>query len=117
MIGWAHAALDFALIVHELTTNALKHGALSRPEGHVEITCRREADERSFTFLWKERGGPVVAPPTARGFGSTILRDLARGFALDVEMDYAVEGFRYELRAELARICQTVDFASPALKA
>jgi two-component sensor histidine kinase len=109
------AALDFALIIHELTTNALKYGALSRSEGRIEIVCRREMDGRSFSFVWQERGGPRVAPPTRRGFGSTILQDLARGFASRVEFDYAPDGFRYELRAELARICEAAEVAQPAL--
>jgi PAS domain S-box-containing protein len=100
----ARSAQDFALIIHELATNAMKYGALSRPEGRVEITCRREADERSFTFIWKEHGGPKVSPPSRRGFGSSILKDLARGFATSVEMDYPPDGFRYELRVDLARI-------------
>jgi PAS domain S-box-containing protein len=113
----ARAAQDFALILHELTTNAVKYGALSQPDGHVEITCRREADGRSCTFLWKERGGPEVAPPQRRGFGSTIMQDLARGFATDVEIDYDPEGFRYELHVEMARICQAVEHARPALAA
>jgi PAS domain S-box-containing protein len=113
----ARVAQDFALIIHELTTNALKYGALSRPDGHVDVTCRLEADRQSFCFQWKEQGGPQVTPPVDRGFGTTILEDLARGFATDVKMDYAREGFRYELRAELARICQTVEFPRPAFKA
>jgi len=103
------AAQDFALIVHELTTNALKYGALSRPEGRVEITCRREEDGRNFAFIWHERGGPEVSPPERRGFGSTILKDLALGFAASMDADYAPEGFRYELRAELARIGEVAD--------
>jgi two-component sensor histidine kinase len=98
------AAQDFALIVHELTTNALKHGALSRPEGRVEIACRRNDDGHSFTFDWRESGGPEVKPPEGPGFGRTILKDLARGFATSVKADYPPEGFHYELRTELARI-------------
>ncbi|CAN7568525.1 PAS domain S-box protein [Phenylobacterium sp. LjRoot219] len=105
----ARAAQDFALIIHELTTNALKYGALSRPDGRVEITCRREADERSFTFIWKELRGPKVSPPTRRGFGSSILQDLARGFATSVEWDYPPDGFRYELRVDLARVGEVAE--------
>jgi PAS domain S-box-containing protein len=101
----AHAAQDFGLIVHELTTNALKYGALSAPGGRVEVSCRRETDGRSFSFIWREVDGPKITPPAGRGFGGRILTDIARGFAAHVEMDYAPDGFRYELRAELARIC------------
>lgn len=111
------AAQDFALIIHELTTNAVKYGALSRPEGRVEVTCRRSEVGTSFTFLWKERGGPEVKPPVRRGFGSTILNDLARGFAASVEVEYAPEGFRYQLRAELARVGEVIDTAETATPA
>lgn len=102
------AAQDFALILHELATNALKYGALSRPEGWVEVGWRRNADGRSFTFRWTEQGGPPVSPPTRRGFGSSILKDLARGFASSVALDYAPDGFRYELQADLAAVGEVV---------
>lgn len=102
------AAQDFALIIHELATNALKYGALSRPEGSVEAGWRRNPDGRSCTFFWTEQGGPPVTPPTRRGFGSSILSDLARGFAHKVELDYAPEGFRYELEADLAAVGEVV---------
>ena len=109
------AAQDFTLIIHELTTNALKYGALSRPHGRVEITCRWEEDGRNFTFLWEERGGPEVSQPDKRGFGSTILKDLALGFAHGVGAHYPPEGFRYELRAESARIREVAEpAANPA---
>lgn len=110
----ARAAQDFALIIHELTTNALKYGALSRPGGRVEITCSREPDGQSFAFVWKERGGPPPPPLTRRGFGSSILQDLARGFATSVTVDYPADGLRYELSAELERLCET---AAPATQA
>jgi PAS domain S-box-containing protein len=112
----ARAAQDFGLIVHELTTNALKYGALSTPGGRVEVTCRRE-DGRSFSFIWREVGGPAITRPTRRGFGSRILTDIARSFAARVQMDYAPDGFRYELRAELARICDAAEFVAPELAA
>jgi PAS domain S-box-containing protein len=108
----ARVAQDFGLIVHELTSNALKYGALSTPGGRVEVNCRRDADGRSFRFEWREAGGPEIAPPARRGFGSKILTDIARSFAAHVELDYAPDGFRYELRAELARICDAAEFAA-----
>lgn len=105
----ARSAQDFALIIHELATNAMKYGALSRPEGRVEINCRYEPDGRGFTFIWKERGGPPVSPPSRRGFGSSILKDLARGFATAVEMEFPPDGLRYELRVDLARVGEVVE--------
>lgn len=61
-----------ALVIHELLTNAAKHGALSMPEGLVSVKWR--LDEAGDVVLdWTEAGGPAVQPPTRRGFGSTII--------------------------------------------
>lgn len=57
----------FALVVHELVTNCVKYGALSVPSGSVSI--HTTSDKDGLTIVWKERGGPVVEPPTRRGFG------------------------------------------------
>jgi two-component sensor histidine kinase len=107
------AAQAFALIIHELATNAVKHGALSRPEGHVAIQGRMQSDgaNNSFRFVWIETGGPAVALPQRRGFGSSILSGMANRFAKIVEMNYRPEGFTYELQVSLASIS-----ASPKTK-
>jgi light-regulated signal transduction histidine kinase (bacteriophytochrome) len=60
-----------ALIVHELVTNSSKYGALS-DSGRVEVTLSVEPGD-GLRFLWREMGGPVVAVPTRRGFGSVII--------------------------------------------
>ena len=69
------AAETFALAIHELATNALKYGALSRPSGRIEISWRLEeaADPPQLVFDWRERGGPSVAPPPREGFGTELL--------------------------------------------
>lgn len=66
-----HAAMSIALAVHELATNALKYGALSVPEGFVEIEWGVEGDQ--FHFLWREHDGPVVTEPARKGFGSRLI--------------------------------------------
>ncbi|MBR0793786.1 DUF4118 domain-containing protein [Bradyrhizobium jicamae] len=100
------AAQTFALIIHELATNAVKHGALSRPEGQVTIVGRIEASKGNnlFQFAWTEVGGPPVEAPRRRGFGSSILSGMAKRFAQNVDMDYRPEGLTYELQASLASI-------------
>lgn len=98
----ARIAEDFTLIVHELTTNALKYGALSIDEGRVVIEGAEEG--RMFAFTWEEQAGPQVTPPAKHGFGQTILQKVAGGFSREVEMDYPPGGFRYALRADLDRI-------------
>lgn len=63
-------ALDLALALHELATNAAKYGALSTPEGRVSITWRVDHPEGDpiLTVLWQESGGPTVSEPPKKGF-------------------------------------------------
>ena len=67
------ATLALGMALHELGTNAAKHGALSAEHGRVEIAWRAGPDGRGFSLRWTERGGPPVSPPTRRGFGSQLL--------------------------------------------
>lgn len=64
-----------SMILHELTTNALKYGALSVAEGRVSVTWQVGAPGWSMT--WTERGGPAVSPPDQKGFGSRLINRLA----------------------------------------
>jgi two-component sensor histidine kinase len=66
---------DFALALHELATNAVKYGALSMPDGRVELAWSVETNEKAstLTFSWRETGGPLVLAPSRRGFGSSLL--------------------------------------------
>jgi two-component system CheB/CheR fusion protein len=57
--------------VHELATNAIKYGALSNGDGMVDISWREK--NARLVFGWRERGGPTVAPPGRRGFGTTLI--------------------------------------------
>jgi PAS domain S-box-containing protein len=100
------AAQQFALIIHELATNALKYGALSAPAGRISIEGKIERLNGSgtFTFVWRETGGPAVTKPTRRGFGSVILLDSAKHFGQSVELDYAPRGLCYELQVQLNTI-------------
>lgn len=68
----SRAAQTFALLVHELATNAAKYGGLSQPKrGQVDIHWSIEGagEEARFKFQWQERDGPPVIPPTRQGFG------------------------------------------------
>jgi PAS domain S-box-containing protein len=85
------AAQALALIVHELATNAAKYGALASPNGRVEIGWRT-ADER-VRLDWSESGGPVVARPERRGFGSIVLQtSVERQLRGKVALDWKPEG-------------------------
>jgi PAS domain S-box-containing protein len=100
------AAQQFALIVHELATNAVKHGSLSATDGRVAVECSIEQAEGSelFRFAWRESDGPPVAQPARKGFGSTILVEAARGIGREVAMAFEPTGLRYVLTMPLGAI-------------
>jgi len=69
-------AVTLSLVLHELVTNAAKYGALSAPDGRVDVSWNLSLDSggmRFLTLLWRERGGPPVEPPTRTGFGTRLL--------------------------------------------
>ena len=68
-------AQTFAVVVHELATNAAKYGALSVGKGRVAVTWTAANDGR-LIFSWTETGGPTVAVPTHEGFGTRVLRTM-----------------------------------------
>ena len=70
----SRATLTFAMLLNELCTNAVKHGAWSNKSGQVRIAWRD--DEGAFRFVWTERGGPPVSPPTQRSFGSRLIENV-----------------------------------------
>jgi two-component sensor histidine kinase/CHASE1-domain containing sensor protein len=101
------AALSFALATHELGTNALKHGALSTPNGRVYIdwSVERVENESRFVLRWKETGGPPVEPPTRQGFGSMLIeRSIAYELDGKATVDYRREGFTCTISAPLSAI-------------
>ena len=70
------AALALGLVLAELATNAVKYGALARPEGRVEVSWRlhRNPNRTWLVLRWHEKGGPPVEPPKNESFGSTLIR-------------------------------------------
>jgi two-component sensor histidine kinase len=98
-------AQTFALVVHELATNATKYGALSRPEGRVAIHWSIEGAGAvaRFKFQWQERGGPPVVPPAHQGFGRAVLeKAAAQDFSATPKIRFAPEGMSYEIDAPLS---------------
>lgn len=89
-------ALSMALAIHELATNAAKYGAMSQPNGQVNISWTIEPGaegEETFVFTWAESGGPKVDEPERTGFGSRLItRVLAADFDAKVSIDYAPGG-------------------------
>ena len=97
------AALAFNLILHELATNASKYGALSVPEGRLDVRCEKRAgDAKTAEFIWVERGGPPVNPPRRQGFGSKLIERCARyELTGEVQLAYEPAGFKCEIRFPL----------------
>ncbi len=90
------AAMALAMGLHELFTNAHKYGALSYPEGRVILTWGPVQD--GFLMLWREQGGPPVAQPPRRGFGSRMLQSLARDLNGEADLMFIPDGLRCEIR-------------------
>ncbi len=98
------AALALGMAVHELTTNAVKYGALSAPEGVVNVTWRveQQRDGHALVLDWSEKGGPQVVPPAHRGFGMTLIeRGLKQDMAAEVAIEFAAQGLQVRLQAPL----------------
>lgn len=87
----ADQVLPFSMIIHELATNAIKHGPLSGPRGRVAVRWTADRDGR-IELTWTESGGPAVAPPTRSGFGSRLIARLAVQLGGTVELDWPTAG-------------------------
>jgi light-regulated signal transduction histidine kinase (bacteriophytochrome) len=84
-------ALTLSMVIHELTTNAAKYGALSTAAGKVSVTW--SVAEDTLRLQWRETGGPPVAPPARKGFGRTVIESaLAHEFGGDVNLRFEPEG-------------------------
>jgi len=89
--------IAFALVIHELTTNAVKYGALSAETGLVTITGEA-AGEGLARIRWTETGGPAVQPPTTHGFGQTLIsRSLNRGNGGSTSVEFTPDGVICEM--------------------
>lgn len=101
------AAMSVALILHELLTNAFKYGSLSRDgSGYVEISWRLATLDNlpALELVWTEAGGPAVVPPTRVGFGSKLVKSGITGAKSVVDLDYAAQGLRCRITADLASV-------------
>ncbi len=98
---------SLGMAFHELTTNAVKYGALSRHEGHVTVewNVTQENGGNLLRIVWRERGGPEVAPPRRRGFGSRLIeRGLVGQHGGRAELIFNPEGVTCEIEIPLAVI-------------
>ena len=82
-----------AMILHELGTNSLKYGALSKPEGKVNVEW--SATEHALSLTWAETGGPEIVEPIKRGFGTKLIEATAQGAGGFATMTIEPHGVRW----------------------
>ena len=109
----ATAVQPMAMVLHELATNAIRHGALSRPGGRLRISWqprRRQGEDGTLRLRWEETGAPVPAgasslvPPGHRGFGSRVIAATVRGqFGGALALDWTENGMLCEIAIPLER--------------
>ncbi len=88
-------ALDLALALHELATNAVKYGALSSASGRIDLvwTADRQCTPPRLKLRWTEKDGPPVEPPGRRGFGTRLIeRSLAQDMGGQARIEFARTG-------------------------
>jgi PAS domain S-box-containing protein len=102
VVGGAFAQ-QFALVVHELATNAAKYGSLSTPEGRLLVgwDIDQQADDPVLTFSWVEQGGPPVDVPTEQGFGSELM---AATLSHAPQIAYEKNGLRFTVKILLSEV-------------
>lgn len=93
-------AVALAMAMHELATNAVKHGALSAPEGRVDVEW--SVDGGRLALTWRESGGPPPPARVTRGFGARLLeRGLSAELNGSVTLDFRPEGLVCRMQASL----------------
>jgi len=99
-------AVPVGMALHELTTNALRHGALAHPDGRIAVSWAVEDGPvgRSLAWTWREHGGPLAPPPLREGFGMRLLNKiLTAQTSAQVDVGSDEGGLRFDVRIPLAR--------------
>jgi two-component sensor histidine kinase len=101
----ARATVPLSMMLHELTTNAIKYGALSTPTGRIDITWKlADRDDQSVEFIWKERGGPKVERRAVSGFGTALIdRVVSADLGGSSHIDFDPAGICCTVRFHLPR--------------
>src|SRR5262245_31117850 len=94
----ANAVQNLGFALHELVTNAYKHGALTAPKGRICLTWRGPDSDGRVYLEWIERDGPPVRPPEREGFGSLVMTELvAQALEGTAKLDFRAEGLYWRL--------------------
>jgi PAS domain S-box-containing protein len=92
-----NAAQAMAMILHELTTNAVKYGALSTADGYVEVKWSEVTDGRT-TLRWTEANGPAINPPSRQGFGTRMMeRMVTAQLRGEIRFEWRPQGLSCEI--------------------
>jgi two-component sensor histidine kinase len=98
------AVIAIAMTLNELCTNAIKFGALSVPEGRVDLAWTVDRLRQRLRLVWTETNGPIVKPPARRSFGTSLIETLGRQLGGDVQLSYAPSGFSYSFDVPIAAL-------------
>lgn len=109
------SAQSLAMVLHELTTNAVKYGALSVPSGRLRVGWSR--GEAEVVIRWSEAGGPPVKPPRHQGFGTRLVGPLVEtGLEGKLRYDWNADGVACEIIIPLAHVAGTSIEPGPGSK-
>ncbi|HWK45184.1 MAG TPA: ATP-binding protein [Stellaceae bacterium] len=98
-----NAAVTLTMAFHELATNAMKYGALSTPFGRVDVVWAKQAGGGGITIDWRESGGPPVAIPARRGFGSRLIEHgLPHEMEGEAQLTFLPDGLWCHMRLPLS---------------
>jgi two-component sensor histidine kinase len=96
--------IALAMTFNELCTNTTKFGALSMPAGRIEIAWTIDEETQRLRLTWTEKGGPAVAPPTRRSFGTRMMGSLGQQLNGLVDLAYPLTGLVYMLDVPLTSL-------------
>jgi two-component sensor histidine kinase/DNA-binding NarL/FixJ family response regulator len=98
------AVIALAMTLNELCTNTTKFGALSVPEGSIDIAWNVDEKKQRLQMTWSEKGGPPVSAPSRQSFGTRLIGSLGQQLRGQVQLDYDPTGFVYALDVPMASL-------------
>lgn len=98
------AVIAIAMTLNELCTNTTKFGALSMPDGRVDISWSVDEPAQRLCLTWTEKNGPAVQPPARQSFGTRLIETLGRQLKGNVHLTYEPSGFVYAFDVPLASL-------------
>ena len=100
----ALAAPPLALLLHELATNAARHGSLARPDGRLEVRWQPDRAEGMLRLAWDEHNASAVRPDSSQGFGHRLVTQSALQLGGHASFNWRPEGLLVEVVLPLARL-------------